>query len=160
MNISIIVAVAENGVIGGDNSLLWHISDDLKRFKAITTGHKIIMGRKTFDSLPFKPLPNRENIIITRNTGYTYPGCQVCNSVDEVIEKLDQHSENFVIGGEEIYKQFINLANKVYLTKVHKTYEGDAYFPELNGSEWKEEEKQSFLDAEIPYSFVNYTRIK
>lgn len=160
-NISIIVAIARNYAIGKDNQLLWHLSDDLKRFKELTTGHTIIMGKKTFESLPVKPLPNRKSIVITDNKNETIKGCIMAYSIDEAIEKADPISENFVIGGGSIYKQFLHIADKLYLTIVHKDFEADTFFPEINFDEWEEIEKKENMTDEksgLTYSYLIYKR--
>ncbi len=142
--ISIIAALAENGVIGKKGSgLLWHIPEDMRRFKEITTGHTVIMGRKTYETIG-KPLPNRTNIIITRDKNYSAPGCIVTHSLEEALRlatlaqgKAPEGNEIFIMGGGEIYEQAIGLADKLYLTLVHKNFEGDVYFPDY--SEFKKE---------------------
>lgn len=140
--ISIIVAVAENNVIGKDNSLIWHLPADMKFFKEKTTGHCIITGRKNYESIPekFRPLPNRTNIVITRQQNYSAPGAIVIDSIEKAIQKAKetQDKEIFIIGGAEIYKQSLHLVNRIYLTKIHHTFEGDTFFPELKISEWRE----------------------
>jgi dihydrofolate reductase len=157
-DISIIVAIAKNRAIGKDNDLLWHISDDLKRFKQITMNHKIIMGRNTYDSLPFKPLPKRESIVISRTQNYDCPKCRTVKSIEEAIELMDTEKENFVIGGAQIYKEFLNKANKLYLTVVHQDFDADVYFPEFNKNDWKLIEEEHHKDAELPYSFLTYEK--
>ena len=128
--ISIIVAVAQNGIIGGSNNLLWHISEDLRNFKRVTSGHPVIMGRKTFESLG-KPLPNRENVVITRSTT-PIPGCRIAHSIEEAIAPYSEEEEVFIIGGGEIYKATLAIADKLYITRVLHDYEGDTSFPEWN----------------------------
>jgi dihydrofolate reductase len=130
MDISIIVAVADKGVIGNDNQLLWRLSEDLKLFKKRTTGHAIIMGRKTFDSIG-KPLPNRVNIVISRSKDLEIEGCTVVNSLEKAIDVASQQTDKneiFIIGGEKIYTLAETIANKLYLTKVIATLDGDAFF--------------------------------
>ena len=138
--LSIIVAIAaSNNAIGKDNSLLWHISEDLKRFKEITSGHKILMGRKTFESLP-GILPNREHIILTRDKNFNVDSDKVTiiNNIEDAIKYYkDSNEEIFIIGGGEIYKEFLPLANKLYLTKVYKDFDADTFFPQINLDEWK-----------------------
>jgi dihydrofolate reductase len=134
--ITVIAAVAENNALGKENQLLWHLPDDFKRFKAITSGHYIIMGRKTFESFP-KPLPNRTHVIISRQPNYQPEGCIVVNSLEKAIEACPKTEEVFIIGGGEIYRQSIEVANKLDLTKVHASFEGDTYFPEINLTQWK-----------------------
>lgn len=135
--ISIIVAIAENYAIGLNNDLLWHISDDLKRFKKLTTGNVIVMGKRTFHSLPKGALPNRENMVITDQPDELIEGCTMAYSIDDAIEKMSSEKENFIIGGGMVYKQFLPLANKLYLTRVHANFEADTFFPEINFDEWK-----------------------
>jgi dihydrofolate reductase len=158
--ISIIVAIAKNNVIGANNQLIWHISEDLKRFKTLTTGHHIIMGRRTFESIG-KPLPNRTNIIVSRNKEYVADGCIVVASLEEALTESARDSEVFIIGGGELYRQALPLAHKLYLTRVHKSFDGDTYFPEINSGEWKEvfrEEKKPASEGELGYAFVNLER--
>lgn len=130
--ISIIAAVSKNGVIGRDNRLPWHISADLKRFRELTTGHVVIMGRKTFESIG-KALPNRINIVVSRDEEFSAPGCIVCHSLEDAL-KLGQERDDkiFVIGGEQIFREFINRASKLYLTLVEGEFEGDAHFPDYS----------------------------
>lgn len=154
MIVSIIVAVANNNAIGGNNQLLWHISADLKRFKAITSGHAIVMGRKTYESIG-KPLPNRQNIVITRNRELTLPGADVVESID-VAKAVAKGEELFIIGGGEIYRQTIALADRIYLTRVWADYKADTFFPEIDMSIWKEVSREDFpAEGETPaYSFI------
>jgi dihydrofolate reductase len=150
MTISIIVAVANNGVIGGENTLLWRLSEDLKLFKARTSGHAIIMGRKTFESIG-KPLPNRINIVISRNVNLEIAGCQVVNSLEaavQVAKELSEKEEIFIIGGEKIYQLAGPIANRLYLTKVDLSPKGDAYFDLAPFADWKETGKQDFCKDE------------
>jgi dihydrofolate reductase len=134
MIISIIAAVSNNNVIGKDNKLPWHLPGDLKRFKELTTGHTIIMGRKTFESIG-RPLPSRRNIVVTRNKDYKADGVEIIHSIKEALDLVKNEDEVFIIGGEEIYKLALPMANKIYLTRINKEYDGDAFFPEL-GPEW------------------------
>lgn len=160
--ISIIVAVAQNNVIGNQNQLIWHISEDLQFFKKTTLGHAVIMGRKTFESIG-KPLPKRKNIIITRNSNFNTNGCIIANSLNEAIDAAKPDDEIFIIGGGTVYREALNIADKVYLTRIHKDYEGDTFFPELNTSEWEEIERTDFERGEkfeYPFSFITYKRIK
>ena len=156
-NISIIVAIAENNAIGKDNQLLWHISDDLKRFKKITTGNTIVMGKNTFHSLPNGALPNRVNMVITDVEGETFEDCKMAYSIEDAMHLLDEKEEAFIIGGGMIYKQFLPLANKLYLTLVHKDLEADTFFPTINYDEWNEVSREKY-DAseknEFPYSYI------
>ena len=161
MSISIIVAVAENNAIGKDNDLLWHISDDLKRFKKITSGHKIIMGKNTFLSLPIRPLPNRTSIVITDDMSDNYEGCIMAYSIEDAMTKCDEDEECFIIGGGSIYKQFMPLADKLYLTKVGRSYEADTFFPDIRSDEWELIEQEDHIDQEnneLPFSFQTYIR--
>jgi len=137
MNISIVVAISENNAIGKNNQLLWHLPADLKHFKEITTGHPILMGRKTYDSIG-RPLPNRRNIVITRQQELVIPGVEIVNSIAEAISLCAQEKEVFIIGGAEIYKSAIAFTNRIYLTIVHQHYEADAFFPALVLDEWQE----------------------
>jgi dihydrofolate reductase len=148
--ISVIAAVSENGVIGREGKLPWYIPEDLKHFKKLTSGNVVIMGRKTYESIG-KPLPNRINIVITRDKNKIIDGCITVNSIEEAIKKAGNDKQIFIIGGGEIYKKSLNFANKVYLTKVHQVIEGDTYFPTLNKN-WKEVRRE---DKE-GYSFITY----
>jgi dihydrofolate reductase len=156
--ISIIVATAENGVIGKNNQLLWKLSADLKQFKTLTTGHSVIMGRKTFESIG-RPLPNRTNIVISRQTGLTLPdGVLKVNSLETAIETAKNHAGNeevFIIGGGNIYEQAIKITDKVYLTEVKACIEGDTFFPALDADEWNEIARISHpKDEKNEYDFV------
>ncbi len=135
--ISAIVAIGVNNEIGYKNKLLCYISSDLKRFKKLTTGNTIIMGRKTFESLPKGALPNRTNIVVSRNSELSYPNCTMANSIEEAIEKAEKGKEIFIIGGEQIYKQSFEYIDKIYLTKIPKTFNADAYFPKIDFSKWE-----------------------
>jgi dihydrofolate reductase len=139
MKVSIIVAVAENGVIGKNNKLIWRLSDDLKNFKRITTGHFIIMGRKTYESIG-KPLPNRTNLILSRNKNFNAEGCIVLDSLDKALTYSYKHRQDevFLIGGAQLYHAVIDKADKLYLTRVHAKPDGDAFFPEIDYSKWME----------------------
>ena len=164
MLISIIVAVSENGIIGIKGGLPWHLSEDLKNFKKLTSGHAIIMGRKTYESIG-KPLPNRKNIIISRNKAFKADGCFIFDSVSEAIKHAGEtaEDESFIIGGGEVYRQSLELADKVYLTKVKVSLEGDTFFPELEKNSWKILSVQSFKkDNKNEYDFdiIEYQRIK
>ncbi|HEY9114375.1 MAG TPA: dihydrofolate reductase [Bacteroidales bacterium] len=160
-NISIIVAIASNHAIGKDNDLLWHISNDLKRFKKLTEGHYVIMGKKTYFSLPFRPLKNRTNMIITDIPGETIDNCLMAYSIEDAIAKMDAENENFVIGGGSIYRQFMPFANKLYITRVHKDFEADTFFPEIPSNEWNLAESEDVNDDrqnDFNYSFETYLR--
>ena len=158
--ISIIVAVAANNVIGGDNKLLWHISEDLRRFKALTSGHTIIMGRKTWESLG-RPLPNRTNVVITRNPDYKPEGAVAVCSLQKALNLSDKQDEVFIIGGGEIYRQAMPLADKLYITHVERDYQGDTTFPTISPTEWTEVEDIHFARREkfeYPFRFTEYIR--
>lgn len=131
-----IAAVAENNVLGKDNDLVWHLPNDFKRFKALTTGHHIIMGRKTFESFP-KPLPNRTHVIITRQKDYQAEGCITVDSIEKALAICPENENSFIIGGGEIYHLALPFTDKIEITRVHHTFEGDAYFPEINEDEWE-----------------------
>ncbi len=159
--ISIIVAVAENNVIGKDNSLIWHLPADMKYFKEKTNGHCVITGRKNYESIPekFRPLPNRTNIVITRQANYSAQGAIVVSSIEEAIEKAKQtgDQEIFIIGGSEIYKQFLRYMDKIYLTKIYHNFEGDSFFPNLNPDEWHETNRINGTTDEkniYPHDFI------
>ena len=159
--LTLIVAAGENDAIGKDNKLIWHLSDDLKRFKQLTNGHHIIMGRKTFESFP-KPLPNRTHIVITRQDNYEVPnGVIVVNSLEDAIDAANSDAQPFVIGGGEIYKQAMTIANKIELTRVHHSFEADTFFPKIDASIWKEIEN-TFHDKDdhhnYAFSFLTYQR--
>ncbi len=159
--ISIIVAIAENHAIGKDNDLLWHISKDLKRFKELTKGHYIVMGKRTYYSLPVRPLPNRTSIIITDIPGEKIDHCLMAYSIDDAINKMDSTNENFIIGGGSVYRQFMPLADKLYITRVHKAFEADTFFPEIPLTEWVLTEKTDVNDDtqnDFTYSFEIYKR--
>jgi len=159
--ISIIVAIAKNLAIGKDNQLLWHISDDLKRFKKITEGHQVIMGKKTYKSLPFRPLKNRTNIVITDNKEEKFEGCITVNSIEEALKYCNEKEESFIIGGGSVYRQFLPYANKLYITLVNKDFEADVFFPEVDFSEWRlvSREDRGPDDAnDFSYSFLIYEK--
>lgn len=162
--ISIIVAIAENNAIGKNQDLLWHLPNDMKRFKNLTTGHPIIMGRKTFESLPKGALPNRKNIILTTVPEAGFVNCFACESMHDALEICENQEEVFMIGGAMVYKQALEIADKMYLTLVHHVFEdADTFFPEINYAEWKETERQDFPADEkhaYPYSFFTYERIR
>jgi dihydrofolate reductase len=159
--ISIIVAIASNWAIGKNNDLLWHISDDLKRFKRITSGHPVIMGRNTYLSLPKRPLVNRTNIVITDIEGERFEGCITVNSIEEALSHCSETEESFVIGGGAVYRQFLPHANKLYLTRVHKDFEADIFFPEINFTEWHLVEREDHGPDgknDFSYSFLTYVK--
>ncbi len=155
-----IAAAAENRALGKDNQLVWHLPNDFKRFKSLTTGHYIIMGRKTFESFP-KPLPNRTHVIITRQKGYEAEGCIVVNSIEKAIEICPKNEESFIIGGGEIYNLSLPFADKIELTVVHHTFEADAFFPEINENEWELTNSEfQTKDEKHLYDFTFETYIK
>lgn len=154
MSFTIIVAIAKNNAIGKNNDLLWHISGDLKRFKKITTGHSVIMGRKTFFSLPKGALPERRNIVITDCPDDCCPGAELVRSIEETINACDPNEENFIIGGGMIYTQFLPIADKVYLTLVNKDYAADVFFPEIDYSEWDVEIESDHPDHDPPFTYL------
>ena len=159
--ISIIVAIASNYAIGKDNDLLWHISKDLQRFKRLTEGHTIVMGKKTYFSLPRRPLPKRTNLVITDVAGEQIDNCLMAYSIDDAIGKMGNDKENFIIGGGSIYKQFMPLADKLYITQVHKDFEGDVFFPEINSEEWELQSAEKITDDpqnDFSYTFEIYKR--
>jgi len=158
--LSIIVAIAENRAIGKNNSLLWHISEDLKRFKTITSGHKIIMGRNTYLSLPKRPLPNRTSIVISDIPGESFNGTHTVSSIEEAVKLVSDQEEAFVIGGAMVYRQFLPLAGKLYLTLVHRDYEADAFFPEIDFNRWEETERLTSEDPEQKLAFTFLTLIR
>ena len=132
----LIAATSQNNALGKDNKIIWHLPDDFKRFKELTSGHHIIMGRKTFESFP-KPLPNRTHVVITRQKNYTPEGCIVVNSIEEAFEICPKNEDVFLIGGAEIYKLGLPFTDKIELTFINETFEADAFFPEIDFSEWK-----------------------
>ena len=157
-NISIIVAIAQNNAIGKDNQLLWHIPEDLKRFKKLTTGRTIVMGKRTFESLPSRPLPNRRSIVITDIAGETIPGCVMAYSIEEAIQLMDPLEENFIIGGGSVYRQFLPLAQQLYLTIVQKDFEADTFFPEIKYDEWTTEGREDHSTELLPYYYITLKR--
>jgi dihydrofolate reductase len=154
-NIALIAAVSQNLAIGKDNELLFYLPSDLKRFKRITTGHTIVMGRKTFQSLPNGALPNRRNIVLTKGDTIRFEGCETYHSIEEVLEAVKGESEVFVIGGGEIYRQFYPLANSLYLTMVHQDFEGDTFFPSVNFKEWNVVSQEDMVDEKNNFSYSN-----
>lgn len=162
MVLSIIVAAAENNVIGRDNGLVWRLSGDLKHFKALTTGHTILMGRKTYESVG-RALPNRRNIVISRNADYKAEGCEVVRSIEEALELTKHEDEVFITGGGTIYKELWDRADRLYLTIVHQNCVGDTVIPAIDPNKWKEtsrEEHKADEKNECDYTFINYERIK
>jgi dihydrofolate reductase len=159
-NISIIVAIAQNFAIGKNNDLLFHLPNDLKRFKQITTGYPVIMGRNTLLSLPKGALPNRRNIVITDNPEEKFDRCEMVGSIQDAIEAVKNEREAFIIGGGMIYRQFYPLAGKLYLTLVHRDFDADVYFPEIDYSEWEETSREDHFDEVngFEYSYLNLKR--
>ncbi len=163
MDISIIVAVANNGVIGKNNDLIWHLPSDLKYFKATTTGHNIVMGRNTFESISGgRLLPNRITTIITRNKQFVAPeGALVAHSLKQALHQIQNENEVFICGGAQIYELALPFATKLYITKVNADFEGDTFFPEIDLSQWKlQSETEGILDEKntIPHTFCVYTK--
>src|SRR3989344_1565971 len=154
--ISLIAALGKNRVIGNENKLIWNIPADMKRFREITSGKSVIMGRKTFESIG-KPLPKRKNIIITRDKNYKADGCIVVHSLNGAL-KAAGDGEIMVIGGAQIYAEFLPRANKMHLTVIGREFEGDAYFPEYNKDEWKEVSREGHEENGLNYSFVDFER--
>jgi len=153
VTVSIIAAIAENNVIGRDNALPWRLPADLKHFKALTTGHTIIMGRKTWESLG-RPLPNRVSIVVTRNPEFEAPGATVVSSLEMALEYCREEEEVFLIGGEAIFRQGLEIADRIYLTQVHATIEGDVFFPEGWMSRWQlTSEDCHSADEKNPHDF-------
>ncbi|MCQ2294318.1 MAG: dihydrofolate reductase [Bacteroidales bacterium] len=170
MSLSIIVACAQNMAIGKNNDLLWHISDDLKRFKSLTSGHAVLMGRNTFDSLPKKPLPKRRNIVITHNPDFSYQipdtatgTLEVVHSIQEALLQTQGEEEVFVIGGAAIYQQLLPLADKLYITWVYQDFQADVYFPEIDLNQFervKITERQQDLESGLGFAYADYVRRK
>lgn len=160
MKLISIAAVGQRNELGKDNKLIWHLPDDFKRFKALTSNHYIIMGRKTFESFP-KPLPNRTHVVITRQKDYPNENCIVVKSIQKAIETVKDKNIAFVIGGGEIYKQFMPYVNKIELTRVHEQFEADTYFPEINSKEWELQHSESHpKDEKHKYSFDYETYVR
>lgn len=160
--LSIIVAVAKNNVIGKDNNLIWHLPEDLKRFKRITSGHTIIMGRKTFESLG-RVLPNRKHVIITNNLNYSVDdqNVEVINDIELIDKYINSEEECFVIGGASIYKILMSYANKMYVTQIDKEFEGDVYFPKIDEKQWLVAKKENGITNKknpYKYEYITYVR--
>ena len=157
--VSIIVAVAQNGVIGDKNALLWHISEDMRFFKRTTSGHPVIMGRKTYESLG-RPLPNRTNVVISRTADHI-EGCTVARSLEEAVAMFPAEEEVFIIGGAQIYTLALSVADRIYITRVEHDYEGDTSFPAWNESEWQLKSREAYPCGEkypYPFAFECYDR--
>lgn len=160
MNLSIIVAAANYNVIGKNNKLIWHLPADLKHFKDITMGKSIIMGRKTYESIG-KPLPGRKNIVLTNDPSYKAEGCVAINSFEQLSTAIDSNEEAFIIGGENIYRQFIGVANKIYLTRVYDNFEGDTFFPDIDEEIWQTVEKTDYkADEKNKHDFAFITLVR
>ena len=158
--LTMIAAAAENNALGKDGDLVWHLPDDFKRFKKLTTGHHIIMGRKTFESFP-KPLPNRTHIVITRNRDYTKEGCIVVHNLEDALKIAEEDTQPFIIGGGEIYKLALNASEKIELTRVHDTLEADAFFPEIDLSKWElinEEFHEKDERHSVSFTYLTYVK--
>ena len=159
--ISIIVAVSEDWGIGKNNELLWHISEDLKRFKGLTMGNTVIMGKRTWESLPKRPLPSRKNIVLTDDPDETIEDAVTAYSLQDSLNKCDKDKEIFIIGGGSIYRQFMPIADRLFITHVHKKAPADIYFPEIDLSIWEVTEKEEFKTDDInsiPYTYTIYER--
>jgi len=156
MDISIIVAIGERNEIGRNNGLLCRLPADMKHFKELTTGHPVIMGRRTFETLPKGALPNRKNIVLTRNKDLLFNNCLIYSSLSEAIDNEKDNEEIFIIGGGEVYRQALPLATKLYLTKIHAEFEdADTFFPEINYSEWEEVSREEYkADERNPYDYT------
>jgi dihydrofolate reductase len=163
MTISIIAATGKNNEIGKNGDLLCHLPADLKHFKEITSGNVVVMGRKTFESLPQGPLPNRRNIVVSRNVDLKIEGAEVYPSLDYAFIRLIDENEVFIIGGAQIYEQILPIADKLYLTKIHADFpEADTFFPKIDFSVWRETSRETFFaDEKNPYSFsfLEYERL-
>lgn len=160
--VSAIVAAAENNAIGKDNELLWHLPNDLRFFKQTTSGHAVIMGRKTYESVG-KPLPNRRNLVVTRQKDYLLEGAEVVHSLEAALARCSDETEVFIVGGAEIYRQALPITHRVYLTRVHAELPGDAYFPDLHERDWvlvSEEKHNPDERHAYGYSFQVYERRK
>lgn len=160
--LSLIVAIADNQAIGKQQQLLCHLPKDLKRFKEITSGHTVIMGRKTFESLPNGALPNRKNIVLSSSVNLSYPNCIVVNSLEEALRECEEDQEVFIIGGAAVYEAALKQADKLYITRIHHAFDGaDTFFPEINESEWQEIEREDCSVDEkhaFPFTFITYIR--
>jgi len=158
--ITIIAAVSENNVLGKNNKLIWHIPDDLTRFKKLTIGHSVVMGRKTFESMN-KPLPERKNIILTRNKNYKAKGTLIAHNIQEALNYCENDNQPFIIGGGEIYNLFLNISDKIELTRIHKLYNGDAFFPKILEKKWRliNSKKNNFNnDKSLEFSYLTYIK--
>ena len=160
MKLSLIVAMATNRTIGINNQMPWHLSADLKKFKKITMGHPIIMGRKTFESIG-RPLPGRQNIIISRDPHYQQQGCSVFNDIDSALQSCAESDEVFVIGGATLYEATLARADRLYITEIQQAFDGDTWFPEIKQEQWREVAREDIMDdssIDFNYSFIVYER--
>ena len=161
MKVSLVAAVARNGVIGRAGGLPWQIPEDLGRFRELTTGHAVVMGRRTWDSLPerFRPLPGRRNVVVTRNEAWREPGAERAASLENALELLGGEERVFVIGGGELYIEALPLADELQLTEVDADVDGDTHFPGWDREEFSEESREAGVSASgLPYAFVTYRR--
>jgi dihydrofolate reductase len=159
-SVVVIAAVAANGVIGAGNRLPWHLPEDLRRFRALTTGHAVIMGRRTWESMP-GALPGRQNIVVTRQRGYRAPGAEIAGSLDEALALVRLPEPAFCIGGGELYRAALPRATALYLTEIARAYDGDAAFPPLSRGEWRETDRETHAaasPAQFAYAYVTYRR--
>ncbi|MCM1042493.1 MAG: dihydrofolate reductase [Bacteroides sp.] len=160
-NLSIVVAIAANRAIGMNNDLLWHLSDDLKHFKALTSGHTIVMGRKTYESFPRRPLPNRFHIVLSGTARYEEESVKTVRTLEEALAALPAGEESFVIGGGQVFRMFLPYCRKAYITEVRKDFEADTFFPELASDQWRPEETGPWLTdgaSGLEYRYVTYVR--
>ena len=159
MKLGLIYARARNGVIGKDNAMPWHLPEDLAHFKRTTLGAPVIMGRKTWDSLG-RPLPDRRNIVVTRNPDFQAPGAEVVTSLDDAIKRAGDAEEIVVIGGGEIFKLSLPIADRIYYTHVRANVEGDAYFPDIDWNQWQAVYRETGQGGELPFEYVDYNRVR
>jgi len=160
--ICMIAAVDENNGIGANNRLLCHLSEDLKRFKRITMGHPVVMGRRTYESLPVKPLPGRRNIVLSRSQALSFSECDVAASVEEALQLCEGAEKLFVIGGAQLYRQMMPLAQTLHITRIHQAFDADAWFPEIDAGQWRLlTSERNAPDEKNPFafSFEEYARI-
>lgn len=161
--IAIIVAIGKNNEIGKNNKLLWHVPEDLKRFKRLTSGCCVVMGRNTYHSLPVRPLPKRRNIVISDDHEDHFEGCEMAYSIEESIQLMDKEKENFIIGGGMIYQQFMNLADRLYITRINKHFDADTFFPVIKEEEWDEisrEDHQQEIPEKLSFSYIIFEKKK
>ena len=157
MDITLIVAMASNRVIGANNAMPWHLSDDLRRFRALTMGHPILMGRKTQEAIG-RPLPGRRNLVMSRDPHLKISGCETVQNLDALRDAIPHGARLFVIGGAELYRLFLPVADRIELTLIHRDFEGDTFFPEYAESEWKETQREDHpLDPELSFAWSYLT---